>query len=94
MIIKVSPGGPVRNSDDADGIPDDVEDSAPNNGDGIADSTQSHVASLLDVRNSYLTVETDPLYVLRSLVITDGTDFLFQVAAARYGRSVWRTVPI
>ena len=83
--IVVSPGGAVRKpaaAGDADGIPDEVEDNAPNNGDGngdgIADSTQSHVASLLDVRNSYLTVETDPLYILRSLVITDGTDFLFQ----------------
>lgn len=84
--IKVSPGGPVRKSDDAagdaDGVPDEVEDNAPNNGDGnddgIADSTQSHVASLLDVRNTYLTIETAPLYVLRSLGITDGNNFLFQ----------------
>jgi hypothetical protein len=67
---------------DGDGVIDRVEDAGPNGGDGnsdgIADSTQSHVASLLDVRDTYVTIETAPLYVLRSLEIIEGNDFLFQ----------------
>jgi cyclophilin family peptidyl-prolyl cis-trans isomerase len=81
-VIVVSPGGPAKRQGDADGVANEVEDAAPNNGDGnndgIADSTQSHVASLPDIRNSYLTIEANPSLTLRSLNISDGIDFLSQ----------------
>jgi cyclophilin family peptidyl-prolyl cis-trans isomerase len=81
-VIVVSPGGPAKRQGDADGVANEVEDAAPNNGDGnndgIADSTQSHVASLPDIRNSYLTIEANPSLTLRSLNISDGFDFLAQ----------------
>jgi len=84
-VIMVSPGGPAKLQGDGDGVSDEVEDAAPNNGDGnndgIADSTQSHVSSFPDIRNSYITVETAPSYTLRSLRFADvseGNSFLGQ----------------
>jgi len=67
---------------DGDSVIDRVEDDGPNGGDGnsdgIADSAQSHVASLPDIRNSYITVEANPLQVLGSLGFDEGTDYLSQ----------------
>jgi len=67
---------------DGDSVIDRVEDAGPNGGDGnndgIADSEQSHVASLPDIRNSYITVEANPLQVLRALGFDEGTDYLAQ----------------
>jgi cyclophilin family peptidyl-prolyl cis-trans isomerase len=67
---------------DGDSVIDRVEDAGPNGGDGnndgIADSAQSHVASLPDIRNSYITVEAGPLQELRSLDFSEGNDFLAQ----------------
>ena len=84
-VITVSPGGPAKLQGDRDGVADEVEDAAPNNGDGnndgIADSTQSHVSSFPDIRNSYITVETDPSYILQSLRFADvieGNSYLGQ----------------
>jgi cyclophilin family peptidyl-prolyl cis-trans isomerase len=80
--IKAAVGGAARITGDGDGIADDIEDGAPNNGDGnrdgIADSAQGNVTSLLDIRNSYVTVEADAVHVLRSLSFTDGNSFLGQ----------------
>ena len=62
---------------DDDKVIDRVEDAGPNGGDGnsdgIADSAQGHVASLPDIRNSYITVEANPLQVLRVLGLDEGT---------------------
>jgi len=67
---------------DADSVIDRVEDAGPNGGDGnsdgIADSTQSHVTSLPDIRNSYLTVVANPLQALGALGVDEGTGFLLQ----------------
>ena len=74
---------------DDDKVIDRVEDAGPNGGDGnsdgIADSAQGHVASLPDIRNSYITVEANPLQVLRvlgfdegTLGLDEGTDYLAQ----------------
>jgi hypothetical protein len=67
---------------DDDKVIDRVEDAGPNGGDGnsdgIADSEQSHVASLPDIRNSYITVEANPLHVLRVLGFEEGNDYLAQ----------------
>jgi cyclophilin family peptidyl-prolyl cis-trans isomerase len=67
---------------DGDCVSDQVEDAGPNGGDGnsdgIADSEQSHVASLPDIRNSYITVEANPLQVLRALGFDEGTEYLAQ----------------
>jgi cyclophilin family peptidyl-prolyl cis-trans isomerase len=67
---------------DGDSVIDQVEDAGPNGGDGnsdgIADSIQRHVASLPDIRNSYITVEANPLQVLGSLGFDEGTNYLAQ----------------
>ena len=67
---------------DGDSVIDRVEDAGPNGGDGIsdgiADSAQGHVASLPDIRNSYITVEANPLQVLGSLGFEEGTNYLAQ----------------
>ena len=67
---------------DGDGVIDRIEDAGPNGGDGnsdgIADSAQGHVASLPDIRNSYITVEANPLHVLGSLGFEEGIDYLAQ----------------
>ncbi len=65
-VIKASPGGPAINLDaDGDGIPDTVEDAAPNagdaNNDGTPDSVQGHVASLPDRNGAYVTLESNAL---------------------------------
>ena len=79
-VVQAAPGGPVIKPGDNDGIPDDIENSAPNNGDGnndgIADSAQSNVASLLDINDVYVTVEADPALTLQSLDFTDGTELI------------------
>ena len=84
-VIVVPPGGPAKLQGDRDGVSSEVEDAAPNDGDGnndgIADSIQSHVSSFPDIRNSYITVETDSSYTLRSLRFADvavGNSFLGQ----------------
>jgi peptidyl-prolyl cis-trans isomerase A (cyclophilin A) len=63
-VIQASPGGPAINLDaDGDGVPDTIEDAAPNGGDanndGIADSMQAYVASFKDSNGDYLTMQTD-----------------------------------
>ena len=67
---------------DSDSVIDRVEDAGPNGGDGnsdgIADSAQSHVVSLPDIRNTYITVEANPIQVLRSLAFNEGIDYLAQ----------------
>ena len=81
-LIAAATGGVARITGDGDGIADDIEDGAPNDGDGnndgIADSLQGHVASLPDIRNKYLTVEADSTHILRSLSITGGNNYLAQ----------------
>ena len=72
--IKASPGGPAINLDaDGDGVPDAVEDAAPNagdaNNDGTLDSMQSYVASLKDRNGDYLTLETGALLQLTAVSI-------------------------
>ena len=58
-----SPDGelPVLSDDDGDGIASEIEDGAPNNGDGnndgIPDSQQNNVVSLLTPEGKYLTIE-------------------------------------
>ena len=80
--IKAAVGGAASITGDGDGIDDAIEDGAPNNGDGngdgIADSTQGNVTSLLDIRDSYVTVEAAASHVLRSLSFTGGNDLLAQ----------------
>jgi len=80
--IKAAVGGAAGITGDGDGIDDAIEDGAPNNGDGngdgIADSTQGNVTSLLDIRDSYVTVEAEASHVLRSLSFTGGNDLLAQ----------------
>jgi hypothetical protein len=72
--IKASPGGPAIDLDaDGDGVPDAVEDAAPNagdaNNDGTLDSIQSYVASLKDRNGDYLTLETGALLQLTAVSI-------------------------
>jgi len=67
-------GGPAINLDaDGDGVPDTIEDAAPNAGDanydGTLDSVQGHVASLLDRNGAYVTLETDALLQLTDVSI-------------------------
>jgi cyclophilin family peptidyl-prolyl cis-trans isomerase len=91
-IIVVAPGGPaIRTAmldledNDCDGVLDTVESGAPNKGDGnldgIQDSLQGHVASLVDiVSDTYVTVEVPSTVLLHTLFFTDGTDFLIQAS--------------
>ena len=79
--ISVSIGGAASISGDGDGIADEVEDGAPNkgdgNGDGIPDKQQANVSSLVDVVNGeYVTVETESNLILKNLSITDGSRLL------------------
>ena len=73
-VIKASPGGPAISLDaDGDGVPDTVEDAAPNagdaNNDGVPDSREAYVASLKDSNGDYLTVETDASLQLTAVSI-------------------------
>ena len=67
-VVVASPGGPAIGSDsDNDGVPDLLEDGGPNagdgNDDGIADSIQPHVVSLLqEILDVYVVLEADPAY--------------------------------
>ena len=67
---------------DGDSVIDRVEDAGPNGGDGnsdgIADSAQSHVASLPDIRNTYITVVANLPQELGSLDFEEGNDYLAQ----------------
>jgi hypothetical protein len=67
---------------DGDGIADEVEDSAPNNGDGnndgVLDSTQGNVASFTDINNSYITLETAEPLLLQSINVTIGAELFAQ----------------
>ena len=80
-VIKASPGGGAINLDaDGDGVPDPIEDAAPNagdgNNDGIADSTQGNVVSFPNsVNGSYVTLVTTPSLVFNSA--GDQTSVLF-----------------
>jgi len=62
---------------DGDTVIDRVEDAGPNGGDGnsdgIADSEQAHVASLPDVRNTYITVVANPAQKLGYMYFEEGT---------------------
>jgi hypothetical protein len=57
-------GDACASAGDADGVPDAVEDGAPNNGDGnndgIPDSQQPNVASLPGTSGDYLTIASPP----------------------------------
>lgn len=73
--VRVAAGGPATESDladiDGDGVPNQIEDNGPNGGDGntdgIADSLQSHVVSLLQTSlGAYVTLETEPAYQFSS----------------------------
>jgi len=73
-VIKASPGGPAINLDvDGDGVPDTVEDAAPNSGDanndGTPDSVQGHVASLPDRNGAYVTLESVEKFQFTSVAI-------------------------
>lgn len=74
-VIIASPGGPAVDLDtDDDGIPDTVEDAAPNGGDanndGTSDSTQNYVASFPDVFGSYAILETSASTPLNSVFVS------------------------
>jgi cyclophilin family peptidyl-prolyl cis-trans isomerase len=79
-VIVVSPGGPIRNPGDNDGISDLIEDGAPNNGDGnndtVPDRNQDHVVSLPDLRGNYLTLETSPQHTLRGVAFSQAAPIL------------------
>ena len=81
--ISVAIGGAASITGDGDGISDEVEDGAPNKGDGnadgIPDKQQPNVSSLVDVVNGeYVTVETEPNLLLKNLSIADGSNILQQ----------------
>ena len=87
FLIPVAPQNLVKITSigidtDGDSLIDRIEDAGPNGGDGnsdgIADSTQSHVVSLPDIRNTYITVEANPQQELRSLSIIEGANLLVQ----------------
>jgi cyclophilin family peptidyl-prolyl cis-trans isomerase len=82
-IITAARGGPASIVGDGDGVSDQVEDGAPNNGDGnndgIPDKQQRNVASLVDaVSGGYFTVEVGADLLLQNLQVTDGSNILFQ----------------
>ena len=84
--ISASIGGAAKIIGDGDGIADDVEDGAPNKGDGnddgIPDKQQPNVASLVDVvSGEYTTVVADPDLRLKNLSITDGSNIILQSGA-------------
>ena len=79
--IAVAIGGAASITGDGDGIADEVEDGAPNEGDGnadgIPDKQQPNVSSLVDVVNGeYVTVETESNLLLKNLSIADGSRLL------------------
>jgi hypothetical protein len=85
-IITVAVGGAARITGDGDGIADDVEDGAPNkgdgNGDGIPDKQQVNVTSLVDVVNGqYVTVEAETGLFLKNLSIIESANIIFQSGA-------------
>ena len=88
-IITVSPGGPAERQGDTDGVADNVEDAAPNNGDGnddaVADRNQSHVSSITDaIRNEYIiVVSTVPSQTLRALQKLAGLNILINDTTGR-----------
>jgi cyclophilin family peptidyl-prolyl cis-trans isomerase len=79
-VIKASPGGAAINlqaDTDGDGVPDAIENAAPNagdaNSDGILDSVQSHIASLPDRKGAYITLEVDALLKLTAVSIASAS---------------------
>ncbi len=85
-IITAAIGGVARITGDGDGIDDDIEDGAPNagdgNGDGIPDKLQPNVASMVDVvSGEYLTLEAEPSMRINNIRITDGSSIIAQSAA-------------
>ena len=82
-LIAAATGGAARITGDGDGIADDVEDGAPNNGDGnsdgLPDKQQPNVSSLVDgVSGEYITIEAEPDMLLKDLGITDGSNIIAQ----------------
>jgi len=82
-MITTAIGGAAIVPGDRDGIPDAIENGAPNNGDanedGILDSTQDSVVSLMDLRGTYLTLEARPSSTaLRSVAFSSGAEYLAQ----------------
>ena len=81
--IKAAVGGAARITGDGDGIADDVEDGAPNmgdgNSDGLPDKQQPNVTSLLDVvSGEYITIEAESSMRLKNIGITDGSNIIAQ----------------
>ena len=81
--IKAAVGGAARITGDGDGIADDVEDGAPNKGDGnsdgLPDKQQPNVTSLLDVvSGEYMTIEAQSSMRLQNIGITDGSNIIAQ----------------
>jgi hypothetical protein len=78
-LVKIISIGPDTDGDD---VIDRVEDAGPNGGDGnsdrVPDSTQPYVASLTDPKGAYITVESPPIILLRSLQFKQGLDLLAQ----------------
>lgn len=64
---------------DVDGIPIAIEDAASNNGDAnfdnILDSTQSNVASFLDLNNNYITLQCTSEKEIRNINVIDQSQF-------------------
>ncbi|HYQ72843.1 MAG TPA: choice-of-anchor U domain-containing protein [Gammaproteobacteria bacterium] len=82
--VIAAPGGPAINlNGDSDGIPDSIEDGAPNSGDGnsdgIPDKAQDNVGSLPDPGNNYLTVVADQSLAMNSYFFSTGTGILDKV---------------
>jgi hypothetical protein len=83
--IKAAVGGAARITGDGDGIADDIEDGAPNNGDGnrdgLPDRQQPNVSSVVDVvSGEYITIETESSMRLKNIGITDGSNIVAQSA--------------
>ncbi len=72
---------------DSDGAGDETENNAPNSGDGnldgIADSSQSGIASFPDINNSYVTVEAPERAVLQNVYISKAPPSAGSVTAQR-----------
>jgi len=81
--IKAAVGGAATITGDGDGVADDVEDGAPNKGDGnsdgLPDKQQANVSSLLDaVSGEYITIEAESSMGLKNIGITDGSNIIAQ----------------
>jgi len=81
--ITAATGGPARITGDGDGIPDDVEDGAPNKGDGnndgLPDKQQPNVTSLVDVvSGEYITIEAESSMRLKNIGTIDGSNVIAQ----------------